>query len=380
MHKENAPISASSAVSAKGVRPQDARLHHRALVLSLVRRHPGCSRADLARLTGLSRVAVSEVVAALTEEGILGERGQSAKRGPGAPARALYLNGGARNVVTVAISSADAIEGTVFDLNGDAVTSEREARAGRVGENALRALEHMVSRLLAAAPAPVIGIGVSASGIIDTRGVVRSASHLEWQNLPLREHLETLTGVPVSVTNGVTAIGVAEVAAGAAPNDLFLVRIGNGVGGVTIVNGQVVHGTDGTAGEFGHVVVDPSSAVLCRCGRRGCLEATLALPQLRQRLGEADSAGRERILAEAGRALGAALAPVVAALGLANVALSGPADLLGGTLLNACRHTLDERLFDVLAQQLQVRMAESDDAARLRGVLSIVLAKEMGIS
>lgn len=376
----HSPISAPGAVATKGVRPQDARIHHRSLVLSLVRREPGCSRADLARITGLSRVAISEVVAKLMEEGIVAEGGLSRKRGPGKPATSLHLVGRARNIVTVAISSADQIEGTVFDLEGNPLTALTEPRAGAVGETAIVALEHMISRLLDAATAPVLGIGISASGIIDTHGTVRSASHLQWTNVPLRERIAARTGLPVSVTNGVTAVGVAEVASGGAPDDLFLVRVGNGVGAVTIVNGAVVHGTDGTAGEFGHVIVDPTSDALCQCGRTGCLEAMLSVPSIERRLAGCGPADRERALSDVGRALGTALAPVVTALGLANVAISGPSELLGGTVLAACRATLRERLFDVVAQGLDVRMAESDDSARQRGVLEIVLAKELGIT
>lgn len=381
MSSQPSPIAAASAVSARGVRPQDARLHHRALVLSLVRRHPDSSRADLARLTGLSRVAISEVVAKLIDEGIVGEHGQSRKRGPGAPARALHINGDARHVVTVAISSADTLEGAVFDLGGTLVSAVSEPRNGAVGKDALLALERMLERLIASATAPILGIGISATGIIDTQGVVRSSSHLEWENVPLRDHIASVTGLPVSVTNGVTAIGVAEVASGAAPDDLFLIRVGNGVGAVTIVNGAVVHGTNGIAGEFGHVIVDPSAQQLCQCGRRGCLEAVLAAPGLRARLAAASSADeRSAVLRDAGRALGTALAPVVTALGLANVAISGPAELLDGTLLNSCRSTLEARLFNVVAHGLQVRMAESDESARLRGVFAIVLSKELGIA
>ena len=191
--------------------------------------------------------------------------------------------------------------------------------------------------MLEQAEAPVLGIGVSATGIIDADGVVRSSSHLAWSDLPLREHLEQRMRLPVAVVGGVTAIGIAEVTEGDTSHDLLMVRIGNGVGAATIVNGSVVHGLHGAAGEFGHVVVDPSSDRLCQCGRRGCLEATLATPQLRDRLARASASEHDTVLAEAGRMLGIALAPAVAVLGLTDIAVTGPRDLIEGPLLAACQ-------------------------------------------
>lgn len=378
MSERRSDFPVTGATARRRLRPQDARRHHRALVLSLLRRDPGLSRADLARATGLSQVAVSVVVADLIEEGIVAEHGNQPSKKPGARARALRIIPGAHNVATVAISSADEIEGALFDLTGEQVYRTTMSRSEAVGEAALSMLERMLETVLAASAAPVIGVGVSATGIIDADGVVRSSSHLLWTDLPLRQHLEDVSGLPVVVSNGVTAIGIAEVAGGNAHHDLLMIRVGNGVGAATIVNGTVVQGMHGAAGEFGHIVLDVTSDRLCRCGRRGCLEATLALPQLRARL--ADASDTEAVLAEAGTALGIALAPAVAALGLTDVAVAGPSALIEGPLLEACRAALSARLFEVVDANLRVRLAESDESARLRGVYAMVLSKELGIA
>ena len=380
MNDERGGFPVTGAVARRSLRPQDARRHHRALVLSLLQRSPGSSRAQLARSTGLSQVAISGVVAELIAEGIVAEQGIRPSKRPGAPARALHLISSARTVATVAISSADEIEGTLFDLTGTPLFRTTVSRAGAVGDAALAKLESVIETVLERAEAPVLGIGVSATGIIDADGVVRSSSHLEWNDLPLREHLERRTQLPVAVVGGVTAIGIAEVAEGAAHHDLLMVRVGNGVGAATIVNGSVVHGLHGAAGEFGHVVVDPASDRLCQCGRRGCLEATLATPQLRERIERASATDRDAVLADAGRMLGIALAPAVAVLGLTDVAVTGPRDLLDGPLLAACRDQLAESLLDVVASRLRVRIAEGDESARLRGVFAIVLSNELGIA
>ena len=380
MNDQRGGFPVTGAVARHSLRPQDARRHHRALVLSLLQRSPGSSRAQLARSTGLSQVAISGVVAELIAEGIVAEQGIRPSTRPGAPARALHLISAARTVAAVAISSADEIEGTLFDLTGTQLFHTTVSRAGAVGPDALALLEGVIETVLQQAEAPVLGIGVSATGIIDADGVVRSSSHLAWSDLPLREHLEQRMRLPVAVVGGVTAIGIAEVTEGDTSHDLLMVRIGNGVGAATIVNGSVVHGLHGAAGEFGHVVVDPASDRLCQCGRRGCLEATLATPQLRDRLARASASEHDTVLAEAGRMLGIALAPAVAVLGLTDIAVTGPRDLIEGPLLAACRDQLAESLLDVVAARLHVRIAEGDESARLRGVFAIVLSNELGIA
>lgn len=377
MDERRGTFPVTGAVTGTRLRPQDARRHHRALVLSLLQRSPGSSRAQLARSTGLSQVAISGVVAELIDEGIVSESAMERSNRPGAPARALRLSAASRCVATVAISSADEIEGALLDLNGDVLFSATASRSGATGEQALELLQAMLATVLAAAVSPVIGVGVSATGIIDGSGVVRSSTHLNWHDLPLRQLLQESADLPVVVVNGATAIGVAEVRAGHAEHDLLMVRIGNGVGAAIIVNGSAVHGMHGTAGEFGHVTVDTAADRLCQCGKRGCLEATLSVPQLRDRLDRASDP--DPVLADAGRALGAALAPAVAVLGLTDIAVTGPADLIAGPLLDACLETLRERLLDAVTAHLTVRMAASDESARLRGVHAMVLTEELGI-
>ena len=378
MDERRGTFPVTGAVTGKRLRPQDARRHHRALVLSLLHRTPGISRAQLARQTGLSQVAISGVVADLMHDGIVAETAMEPSNRPGAPARALHIRGASRCVATVAISSADEIEGALLDLSGAVLFSATSSRSGATGDAALELLRAMLDTVLAAATSPVIGVGVSATGIIDASGVVRSSTHLKWDDLPLRELLHRETALPVVVVNGATAIGVAEVRAGHAEHDLLMVRIGNGVGASVIVNGSVIHGMHGTAGEFGHVRVDTAADRLCQCGKRGCLEATLGVPQLRERLARASDP--DAVLAEAGDALGAALAPAVAILGLTDIAVTGPSDLVEGTLLHACIATLHERLLDAVTANLTVRMAASDESARLRGVHAMVLAEELGIT
>jgi glucokinase len=118
------------------------------------------------------------------------------------------------------------------------------------------------------------GFGVVVPGIIDaTGGRVVAATNLGWYDVPLRDRLTALTGLPGAVAHDVRSAGVAEWRLGAAqgvPNALFL-ALGTGIAGAMVVDGRMLD-ADGYAGELGHVRVAAAGDLPCACGQRGCLE------------------------------------------------------------------------------------------------------------
>lgn len=366
---------------ARRLLPEHTRSHNRSLMLRLLYRGEGQSRAELARASGLSQVTVSDLVSELIDEGIVVEEGRRKGPGPGAPARVIGLAPGSRNVLAIAISGGDRFEGAVFSLGGEIIAHDLVERGAEVGDDAVRLLTDLVDRLLDHVTAPVLGVGVSSPGIIDADGVVRVSANLGWSDLPLRELLTEHTGLPVYVTNGANALGIAELSLARVDHDLLLVRIGSGVGIAAIVNGELVHGLDYTAGELGHVIVSEGEGPVCGCGRVGCLEAWLSVPRLSARLAAAAGPEEdERIRRQAGRYLGGALAPLVATLGLTDIALSGPAELIEGALIDEVREALRARLLPLLFEGLDVRLAETADDTRLRGAMILVLDEVLGIT
>jgi predicted NBD/HSP70 family sugar kinase len=165
----------------------------------------------------------------------------------------------------------------------------------------------------------------------------------------------------------------------AAVDGLLVLRIGHGVGAGLVVDGRLVGGRKGAAGEIGHVVVDPEGRP-CACGRRGCLETLLAAPRLRAAVAEAGEDGRAQVLADLGRTLGIVLAPVAAALNLREIVLSGPPDLLSGPLADAAAATIAERTMPVIGGDLPVRVSSLGQDAQLLGAAGLVLAAELGVS
>ena len=160
--------------------------------------------------------------------------------------------------------------------------------------------------------------------------------------------------------------------------NLLLVRVGGGVGAGLVIGGELFVGDHFAAGEIGHVVVDDEGA-LCKCGRRGCLEAVVSAPLLAQRMNGLTDAERAKSLELAGRHLGIALATLVGALNLSEIVLSGPADLLDDRFRLAALETIRQRTFPPLAEHVSARFSSLGDDGVLLGAAALVLRNELGI-
>lgn len=120
----------------------------------------------------------------------------------------------------------------------------------------------------------ILGIGVGAPGFIDgTTGLVYEAVNIGWKNFQLAEQFSQLTKLPVFVENdaNIAALGENWVGAGNQVENLIAITLGTGVGSGIIAAGTILNGVNGTAGEIGHITIDPNGYP-CNCGRRGCLE------------------------------------------------------------------------------------------------------------
>lgn len=118
-------------------------------------------------------------------------------------------------------------------------------------------------------------IGMGAPGFIDMKtGFIYHAVNIGWRDYPLKEELEKATGLSVTVDNdaNIAAIGEMWRGAGEGEGNLLMVTLGTGVGGGIIVNGHIMHGTNGMAGEIGHITSIPDGGAPCNCGRTGCIE------------------------------------------------------------------------------------------------------------
>ena len=125
--------------------------------------------------------------------------------------------------------------------------------------------------------AKIKGMGIGAPNGNYYNGSIENAPNLEWPGIvPLAQMFSDKLGIPVALTNDANAAAIGEMAYGVAKGmkNFIMITLGTGLGSGIVVNGQLVYGCDGFAGELGHVVIDRSEhARECGCGRKGCIEA-----------------------------------------------------------------------------------------------------------
>ncbi|MFJ3391957.1 ROK family transcriptional regulator [Leifsonia aquatica] len=364
------------------VLPEHARNHNRSLVLQSLYRDGRASRADLARGTGLTRVTISDLVGELIAEGLVVELGQRDDARPGKPAVLLDMDRGATQIIGVDLSEHAVFRGAVLDIDGRVLHSAEIALAGSRGDEALAKALELVARLVELATVPVLGIGIGSPGVVDASGTVVAAPNLGWADVPLQRLVAEQTGRTVFVANDANAAVLAEHGFGAARGDMMLVKVGHGVGSGLLVAGAMVVGSRFAAGEIGQVMVGTDDGAEAPYDRDRVLEAWLAVPRLESRVAAAAIAGDpiEPVLREAGQRLGVALAPIVGALDLAEVVLSGPEELLEGALLGAVRTTLDNRTMAGFHSATTIRMTSQGRDIVLRGCVIMVMSAQLGVS
>ncbi len=358
---------------------EDARRHHRSLLIQQLFREGPASRADLARTTGLTRVTVSDLVGELVAEGLVEELGAPAEARVGKPPTLVGLAADSTHIVALDLSADDRMSGAVVNLVGQVQARHELPIDGAQGADAVELVHRLASELIAMTDRPVLGVGVGSPGVVDAGGTVIDAPNLAWTDTPLSASLAAALGLPVFVANDANTAVLGEHTFGqTGDGGLLVLRVGIGVGAGLVLEGSLLHGHLGAAGEIGHVTVDPDGDV-CACGRRGCLETILAAPRLRRRLAEA-GADRTAVLTEIGERLGATLAPVVGTLNIHELVLSGPTELLDGPLREAADRVIRERTMPVSSAGLAVRTSTLGDDVVLVGAAVLVLSGQLGVS
>jgi predicted NBD/HSP70 family sugar kinase len=374
-----------TAGSASGTLPSDGRARNLSLVRQNLHSSGPMSRADLARALGLTRVTVSDLVVDLMERGHVVELGQSEKGRPGKPAILVDLNRRGLQIIGMDLAENGMLRAAVLDLDGNIVNRLERSIGPETGDAVVRQVLALAADAVELATATLLGIGVGTPGIVNTDGVVVEASNLGWKNVRLRDVLQEHTGLPVLVSNDADAAVHAEYTFGDGSDDMILVKVGRGVGSGLIVGGRRVRGAHSGAGEIGHVTVGTDGGDMCNCGKAGCLETWMSVPNLERKMAEAagspePEAAADALFREAGERLAVALAPVVGALDLSEVVLSGPPHLLDGQLLKSVETTLLARLLQQDPAPVTVRLADDAPDIVLRGTSVLVLWNQLGVA
>lgn len=352
--------------------PEDTRRSNRGLILRALHHGGPASRADLAKLIGVTAATASSVIKDLHDAGLVEERGRTSGS-VGKPATMIGIAPGGRHIVAISLSKPDEFVGALVDLSGAVFERRTYARQNRTGAAALELVRSIRDELVDAADRRILGIGIASPGIVNTEGTVVRAARLGWQHLPLAHDLGG-DADGVHVANDANASALAELTFGTSnATNFVLVRVDQGVGAGLVLNGELLTGVAAAAGEIGHVVVQPDGDE-CTCGKRGCLETKISAPLLQQIHDGAD----DDVVRLAGAHLGAALASILSALDVADVVLSGPSQVATETFRDAVRDAVADRTLPELGERVVVRPSSVDDDIVL-GAAALVLDRELGI-
>ncbi len=248
-------------------------------ILNAIRTAKSISRIELAQITGQSRASVTNITARLIDNNLIYEKESKDSKLRGRKRVMLALNADAAYVVGIKVS-AFMISCAVTDMQADIRSSvDLPVRtANKPVEFVADLIEEGVSYCIAQAgltPEMISGIGTGIPGLIDRKkGINHWTLFYQKDNVPLRELIQGRFDFPVWVENDANTVTLAHqwFGHGRGIDNFLVVTIEDGVGMGIVVNGQLYTGEHGMAAEFGHVVIYPDGNI-CRCGKKGCLEA-----------------------------------------------------------------------------------------------------------
>jgi predicted NBD/HSP70 family sugar kinase len=251
-------------------------------ILTLFRRSPSLTRADVARLTGLARATVNLRLDSLVNAGLLTPADETVPSARGRPAGRFAFNA-ADGVLLVADIGATAVRTAVCDLAGQILAEQSTVVDVTTGPDPVlsvvdRAFEHLL-RQTGRGAEDVCGIGLDVPGPVDTAlgRVISPPIMTGWDRYDIPGWFTQTYNCTVMVEKDVNAMAIGEQRTNHPDVDhLVMLKIGTGVGAGIIAGGGIYRGADGAAGDIGHnPVADPdgADAPLCRCGNQGCAEA-----------------------------------------------------------------------------------------------------------
>jgi predicted NBD/HSP70 family sugar kinase len=361
----------------------------------------GLSRADLARILGLSRSTVSAIVEELLARGVVVESHLAESTGGRRPIvlrfhdehrHVVGLDMGASHITTVRtdlrgrVLARDHVD---FDVQGDP-------------HGALSAIDEAASRVLAVDGPPLLGVGVGVPCPVDAASISPLSPRImpAWVGVRLPEWLSARFGTRIFLDNDANVGALAEAwwGAGRGVSHFAYLKVGTGVGAGFVIDGAVYRGTSGIAGEIGHASVNPVGRQ-CRCGLSGCLEAEIGSPAILDKVREALASGAASSLVDdehldlravlrgvadgdpvalavvegAGEHLGVAIANLLNLLNPGRIVLGGRLTQAGEHLLAPLRRTVQRRALSTSIEHAEIALGRLAEDHVAIGAATLVL-------
>ena len=378
--------------------PSTRRHRSRQQLLEVIRRENGATRADLCRLTGLSRSAVATAVQdlldeRLVEEDVLSPGGQGAGRGR--PSALLVPVQGSGHVIGIDFGHTH-VSVALADLSGMVIAEQRsEVDVDTHARSALDVAAGVATRLLNRARVSPSDVRCVAAGIpapIDaaTKAIRSTTIMSDWVGLSPEKELAELLGCRDVIANDADKGAQGELRFGAARGmrDLIYVKLSDGLGASLVLNGSPYGGASGLAGEIGHTQVSGVAGPWCRCGNRGCLETLVSASFVHDLLRDhpmtaadgafplrdaADHPAIARFVTEAGRTLGRALADVCNWLNPSGIVLGGELGTAGAPLVDGVRESIQRYSQPSTAEGVHVKSTALGLRSELMGAVAVAI-------
>ena len=361
-------------------------------MLGLIRSGQARSRAEIARVTGLSPTTVAQRVDVLIDAGYVREAGMGVSQGGRRP-RALEVDATTGVVCAVDLGSQHATFG-LLDLSGRLIATRRERIDIAEGvEPILTWMVGVADALVAEHAEPgqrLRGFGIGVPGPVDsrTRKLVSPSRMPGWNGVDVAAAVTDLTGLPTVVDNDANLMALGEHGLDRSVADLVFVKVGSSIGCGVIASGSLHHGHHGMAGDISHVTVPDAPPVLCSCGRTGCLDAVAGgraiVRALRDAGVQVDSVDdvlalardahplATRMLREAGTRVGRVLATIMNFFNPQRLVLGG---ILGEAeaFVAGVRSAIYLECLPMITDELEIVVSQAKEQAGILGAGGLVL-------
>ncbi len=340
------------------------RAYNRYTILNAIRTAGMISRVDIARELGLSKASLTGITAELIAEGLILEKQPGAYQVGRRPIL-LAINPDGAHAVGVSITIRQ-VQAVVINFQAEIKASYRLPL-----KKAFYSPEELVEKIALAVTAclekstglepKIAGVGVSVPGLVDSKsGIVRYLPNYGWTDINLRALLQSKIGFSTYIDNDANNVTIAEhwFGNGRGSENFIVLIIENGIGAGYVLNGQLIRGNLGIAGEFGHMSINPDGP-LCRCGKRGCVEAYSGIYAIMKDVSKIEASGKlsaasrkgssfsniideakkgnselMKIFDQAGKVLGIGISQLITLVNPEKIILTGTGVQAGGLLLD----------------------------------------------
>jgi glucokinase-like ROK family protein len=379
-------------------------------ILNLIRDGKAATRAEAARISGLSAPTVTRLVESLiNNEQLLLESGTGTSKGGRRPT-ILKFDGANSFVIGIDLGTTH-IYGMLANLNAE-IIAERETptEIDRGSDDVLRRTAEIINDLCKrpeVAGKRIFGVGIAVAGLINRRkDIVEFSPDFHWHDVDVKGALGTCCDLPILFDNVTRMMAMGELLYGIGNKyrDFVFVNVGYGIGAGVVINREPLYGSYGMAGEFGHITLDKESQIQCACGNYGCLEAlasghSIALAARRQLEAGAESMLTDQcngdlsgitakmvadaaktgetlsrnIIDEAAEYLGIGIASLVNLFSPHAVVIGGGVAQAGDILFDTVKKTVTTRSIKNISREVDILPATFGMKAAAMGAVSVVL-------